>query len=400
MYRCRHPVSKKALLTFDGTAGQRISANAVSTFNGCWNFGLFKPDGTAVVNTLGCGSGFFIEPQTLPVTGTYTLVIDPSGAAVQGQATVNLYEVTDVTGAITINGPSVNVSLPTPGQKALLTFDGTAGQRISANAVSTFNSCWNFGLFKPDGTAVVNTLGCGSGFFIEPQTLPVTGTYTLVIDPSGAGTGSATVNVYDVVDVTGSVTIDGPGVSSTITTPGQTARLAFDATERQRVSVTSSSSNTTCWTLAILKPDGSQLTSVFGCGSSIFIEPQTLPVSGSYTVLIDPSGAGTGQTTVNLHNVVDVTGTLTLGGPAVNVSITVPGQNASFTFSGTTGQQATVRFSGSTIGCVTVALLKPDRTLWFPPLLAAAPSTWQLRRFLSRVPIPLRSIQMARAWEV
>src|SRR5262249_15237673 len=127
-------------------------------------------------------------------------------------------------------------------------------------------------------------------------------------------------------------------VNSTIATPGQTARLSFDGTAGQKVSVTSSSSLTTCWTLAILKPDGTNLTSIFTCSSSTFIDTQTLPVSGSYTVLIDPSGNGTGQTTVNLYNVVDVTGTLTLGGSAVNVSITVPGQNASYTFSGTTGQ--------------------------------------------------------------
>jgi hypothetical protein len=138
--------------------------------------------------------------------------------------------------------------------------------------------------------------------------------------------------------------------------------LAFTGTAGQRVSINSSSSINGCWTLAILKPDGSSLTSTFSCSSSVFIEPQTLATSGTYTVLIDPNTSATGQATVNLYNVVDATGTLTVNGPAVNVSLTVPGQNASLTFSGTAAQQATVRVSGSTMGCVRVTLFKPDGT--------------------------------------
>ena len=352
---------QNARLTFDGTAGQRISANGASTFSTCWNLGIYKPDGTQLANVFTCGANAFIEPQTLPVTGTYTLVADPSGAGT-GAVTLNLYEVTDVTGTITPGGASVPVSLPTPGQVARLTFDGTVGQRISLNGSSTLTTCWTLAILKPDATQLASVFSCGSNIFIEPQTLPAAGTYTVLVDPSGNGTGTVTVTAYEVVDVTGSITIDGPSVQATLTTPGQVGRLAFDGTAGQKVSVNSPSSMTTCWTLAILKPDGSQLTSVFSCGSTIFIEPQTLPTTGSYTVLIDPSGNGTGQATVNLYNVVDVTGTLTLGGPAVNISITVPGQNASFTFSGTTGQQATVRVTSSTVSCVTVTLLKPDGT--------------------------------------
>ena len=350
-------------LSFDGTAGQRISANAVSSLNGCWNFGIYKPDGTQLTNTFGCGGGIFLEPQILPVTGTYTVVVDPTTSAT-GQATVTLYESNDVTGTITVSGPSVLVALPTPGQNGRLTFEGTAGQRISTLGTgSTFTGCWNIGIYKPDGSQLANVFTCSSSALVEAQLLPVSGTYTVVIDPSGAGTGQVTVNIYDVVDLTGPIAIDGAGVTSTITTPGQVARLAFDGTAGQRVSVNNSGSTMTgCWTVAILKPDGTQLASVFSCSSGSFMEPQTLPVTGSYTLLIDPSGAATGQVTANLYNVVDVTGSLTLGGPAVNVNLTVVGQNASYTMSGAAGQQATVRGTSNTMSCVQVTLLKPDGT--------------------------------------
>jgi hypothetical protein len=350
---------QNAQLSFDGAVGQRVSVNGSSSLGGCWNLGIYKPDGTQLANTFSCGSGIFIEPQTLPVSGAYTLVVDPSGAAT-GQATVALYDVVDVSETITINGPSVIVSTPTPGQNANLTFTGAAGQRVSANSTSTMTGCWTLAILKPDGTQLASIFSCGNNIFIEPQVLPSAGTYTVLVNPNGAATGQATISLFEVVDVIDSITIDGPAVSSTVNTPGQNARLSFSGSAGQRVSANSTSTMTGCWTLAILKPDGTQLASVFSCGNNIFIEPQMLPETGVYTLLVDPLGAVTGQATVNLYNVVDVTGTITLGGPAVNVTTTVPGQNASLTFGGTTGQQATVRVTGSNVSCVRVTLLKPD----------------------------------------
>jgi hypothetical protein len=353
-------VGQNARLTFTGNAGQRIALNASTTFGVCWTLAIIKPDGTNLSSNFQCGSGVFLDPQQLPVSGTYTILIDPSGSAT-GQATVTLYDVTDVTGTITIDGPSVAATISTPGQIARLTFSGTAGVRLSINATSTFTSCWTLSVLKPDSTQLSSTFSCGSGIFVEPQQLPVNGTYTLIIDPSGASTGEATLNLYSVTDSTGTITIGGPSVMATINAPGQVARLTFSGTTSQRLSINATSTFTSCWTLSVLKPDSTQLSSTFSCGSGIFVEPQQLPVNGTYTLVIDPSGASTGQATVNLYNVTDVSGTVTINGPALPVTTTVPGQNANITFSGTSGQQVTVRIANGTFSsCVTVTLLKPD----------------------------------------
>jgi hypothetical protein len=67
--------------------------------------------------------------------------------------------------------------------------------------------------------------------------------------------------------------------------------------------------------------------------------------------------------TLTLYDVpADVAGAVTIGGPAVQVTITVPGQNGSLTFNGTSGQQVTVRVTNNTMSTVTVKLLKPDGT--------------------------------------
>ena len=347
-------------LTFSGTSGVRLAVNTATTFSVCWTLAILKPDASQLSSTLSCGGTLFLDPQQLPVTGTYTLLIDPSGGGT-GQATSNLYSVTDTTQSITIGGSSVVSPIGTPGQVARLTFSGTAGQRVSVNSSSTINSCWRLTLLKPDGSTMVNPLTCGSTNFLEPQQLPVTGTYTLVIDPNGSGTGQTTTTVYNVVDTTQSITIGGASVISPIGTPGQVARLTFTGSTSQRLSVKSDSSFSSCWRLTVFKPDATQLATSFQCGS-IFIEPQQLPVNGTYTIVIDPNDAGTGQTTTTLYNVVDVTGSVTINGSALPVTTNVPGQNANITFSGTSGQLVTVRMASSTFSCVTVSLLKPDGT--------------------------------------
>ncbi|MBI3302591.1 MAG: IPT/TIG domain-containing protein [Deltaproteobacteria bacterium] len=354
---------QNARLTFTGTAGQRVSLliNA-STIAAC-TLNLLQPDGTTL-DTMGCrSSGTFMEPQTLPVNGTYTVLIDPTGANT-GQVTLTLYDVPpDVTGPITPGGPAVTVTLTTPGQNARLTFTGTAGQRVSILInTSTITSCSTGSLIlrRPDGSQV-STGGVCTGTFLDTQTLPTTGTYTIVLDPSGTNTGQATVTLYDVADVTGSITPGGPSMTVTITTPGQSGRLSFDGTAGQRVSVlVNNATFASCGSVKILKPDGTTLASGSGCTNS-FIDVQTLPVTGTYTLLIDPYGTNTGQSTLTLYDVPpDVSGSLTIGGTAVTVTISTPGQNGQLTFAGTAGQQVTVRVTNNTIGTVTVKLLKPD----------------------------------------
>jgi len=58
----------------------------------------------------------------------------------------------------------------------------------------------------------------------------------------------------------------------------------------------------------------------------------------------------------------DTTGTVTIGGSAVGVTLATPGQNGSLTFTGTSGQQATVHVTSNTMSTVQVTLFKPDGT--------------------------------------
>src|SRR5262249_18896345 len=197
--------------------------------------------------------------------------------------------------------------------------------------------------------------------FIDVQTLPVDGAYTVFIDPQGAYIGNMTLSLNNVVDLTGPITTDGSPVTKTFRVPGQNATLSFTGTASQKVSLNITGVTVFDSYIYIKKPDGTTVASTRVQNSSTgFIDVQTLPVDGAYTVFIDPQGAYTGSMTLVLSNVVDVTGTITIGGSPVTVNITAPGQNAQLTFDGTSGQQVTVRITNNTITESTVLLLKPD----------------------------------------
>jgi len=356
---------QNARLTFSGTAGQRVSLRAtnVTGFTTAW-VSILKPDGTTLSGPLAVGAGgtLFLDAVSLPTTASYTVVVDPF-AAQTGGLTLTLYDVVDVSGTITIGGAAVPVTTTVPGQNARLTFTGAAGQRVSLylSSVSLTNSVVT--LQKPDGSTLASTsVGPPTGF-VDVQTLPTAGTYTVLLDPAGIYTGSMTFTLYEVpADLTGSITPGGAAVPVTIGTPGQNATLTFSGTPGQRISLRMTGVTFVRAFVSIKNPDGSTLVAPTFVGTAgAFIDTKTLGQTGTYSMFINPDIQYTGTMTLTLYDVpADATGTLTIGGGTVAVTITTPGQNGSVTFSGTASQQVTVHLTSNAVGVVTVALKKPD----------------------------------------
>lgn len=366
------------LLTFNGTAGQRISLRMTDVSMGtsicCGaNISIKKPDGTNLVNPSPTGtSGSFIDATQLPVNGTYTILVDPVSANT-GSATLTLYDVLpDVSGTIVAGGSPVVISTTTPGQNAQLTFTGSAGQRVSINLTGVTISSSDFYLKKPDGTNLVSTSFATSGEFFNPITLPVSGTYTIVIDPRTHNTGNVTVTLYDVpADTVGTISAGGSPVTVTTTVPGQAALLTFNGTTGQRVSLKVTAVSMTGGNgyvdVYLKRPDNSNLATSTFISSSDFIDTKTIDQNGTHTILVDPHGTNIGSVTLTLYEVpADVTGTITIGGPTVTMTTTVPGQNGQLSFSGTAGQRITANISNVNLtggnGYVDVHIKKPDNS--------------------------------------
>jgi hypothetical protein len=241
----------------------------------------------------------------LAQTGTYTVVVAPNSTST-GSINVSVLSVSDFNAVIT-PGNSVTVSLNTPGQNGYLTFAGSAGQRVSVNFTNgtfpTQGCSWTATLIDPNGITLASETSCSPAVgFIDATNLTVNGTYTIKVDPLGAGTGSITVALYTVVDVTGSISIGGSPVTVNITTPGQNGLLTLSGTAGQQVSVAISNSNFGICnvTVDVLNPDGTILTA-YGCfGSTGSFTSAAFPTSGTYTLKIDGQGPAVGSVTVAL----------------------------------------------------------------------------------------------------
>lgn len=351
--------------TFSGTAGQSISlVTSGDSLNHWYNATLLNPDGTTLT-TFASYNNTFAGPYTLPQTGTYTLNIVPQSGGT-GALTLQVYTVpASAGGAISTSGTASTLTIGTPGQTAAFTFSGTAGQRISlVTSGDSLNQWYNGTLLNPDGTTLATFTGSNNAYF-GPYALPQTGTYTLNIVPQSGGTGALTVQLYTIpANVGGSIATNNTATTLNIGTPGQGALYTFSGAANQTITLTTSSDNLSTWyDITVLNPDGTTLTAFSGYNAATF-GPYNLTQSGTYSIKVLPQSGGTGSLTLQVAVVTpNIVGTIASNGTATTMNITSPGQNASYTFSGTAGQQ---------IGLVTTAdslnqwyngtLLNPDGT--------------------------------------
>ena len=369
---------QNAHLTFQGSAGQRVSLKLSGVTMNLAIVALLKPDGTALGSTTYIGTaGGFVDTRTLPVSGTYTIMVDPQGTAAGG-VTLTLYDVPpDAGGTIVPSGAAVTVNTIVPGQNAQLTFQGTAGQRVSLNVSAVTMNLATVALLKPDGTALGATAYISTaGGFLDTRSLPVTGKYTLAIDPQTTVTGGMTLTLYDVPpDAGGTIVPGGAPVTVNMAVPGQNALLTFQGTAGERVSLKLSGVTTNLAIVAFLKPDGTTLGSSAYIGTAGgFFDTRALPVTGTYTITVDPQNAATGSMTLTLYDVPpDATATVSPGGAAATVSTTVPGQNAAVRFDATAGQSLTLQLTGVTISASQVSITAPDGSTALAPASVFAP---------------------------
>jgi YD repeat-containing protein len=377
---------QNAKLTFAGTANQRLYLRAPSeTFSNSVAITIYLPatDGSASVTSgnlysrLVWNSGSWTGALTLPTSGEYTVFVDPNGGET-GNISFELVSVpADVTGVITIDGPTVQLTTTVSGQNGMLTFMGNANQHVYLKDVTdNFTNSVYITIYKPatDGSAsitngaIFDTAGWTTGDWTDAIILPATGTYTVKVDPYDWGTGHITLELDSVpADVTGTIAIGGPQVTVTTTVAGQNASLTFTGNANQVVNlheVSESYSASYGIKIYLPAPDGSASTAngtIYSDGDTfIWSDALTLPVTGTYTIFIDPTWTP-GSTTLELLSVPgDATGTITIDGSSKKLTTTVPGQNGKLTFTGAAGQRVALQETASTHSYnVGVAIYKP-----------------------------------------
>jgi YD repeat-containing protein len=395
------PANKVALRVFEATEGQRVALSVTGPTGGNATATIYDPYGGNANSGLVVSSGF-LEPVTLRATATYSLIYDPLTTTQTAGATLTVHDVSPDFSATATPDQYVRVEIDDPGQNGILTFAGTAQQRISVQGAQTGNPITGqFGcdvtvtILKPDGTVLVPATCMEGGGFIDATTLPVTGTYRIFVDPATWSTGDLDMRLRFITDFTGSLTFGTP-VSIPLV-EGQNARLTFTGAAQQPVSIQASGIQghiiLACDVNVSIVNDTTEAV-VLGptcIEGNAFVEPTIVPAAATYRVVVDPVATVNGTLVLTAYDATDATAAVTINGSALPLSL-VPGQSADVTFSGTASQS--IRAPVTTPGpstCAALTLLRDGNptpvatysscgsTITLPSTALPATDTYHLR---------------------
>jgi YD repeat-containing protein len=294
--------SQNALVTFKGYTGQRVSLRlANATVDG--RLRVFSPDWVVIGeswidNDNNDPNTRFIDTLILPKPGTYTILVSLTGSeSATRSIDLTLYNVpADISNPSTLGTP-VTANLVVPGQDALFTFSGTAGQRVSFDLPAT-SAAGDWRIFSPDGNSVSYSIIPGFGGFIEPVTL-TNGNYYLTFDGNYIA-GSVTATRYNVpADFSGSIIINGSAANLGLS-PGQNADLTFTGSANQLVTVRVTGNNLGEVTVKLFDASNNQLTSTTSNTATFNLTQKTLSANGTYRINVNPTGVNAGNISVSV----------------------------------------------------------------------------------------------------
>ncbi|MFI5834875.1 VWD domain-containing protein [Micromonospora sp. NPDC051300] len=293
-------------LTFPGRAGDAVfvDVTAPGIADRCSPYQLADPDGREIASGCNIRGNGYVDRVDLPATGTYALRVTAAPGDT-GRAAVRVYAARDSGGTLEPNGATVTASIAQPGARARYRFTGRAGERVYVDVPESTLTDQCSPLELRDAGGQVLGSGCvvnGVGE-IDGTVLPADGTYTVVVDPVERGTGTATLRLVTSRDRDATITPGGPAVVAEVDRPGAVTGYRFTAAAGTSVTVTATAATLPdqCGVLALRGPDGSTLTTGCVINGRGGIPGITLPAAGSYTLLVDPSGAATGRVTLVLR---------------------------------------------------------------------------------------------------
>ena len=301
-----------SLITVPAAAGQQVALHLTGgTFGAAADTASLTvrgPDGAVVSGPTSFGdAGLWVDPVTVPTTGTYTAVVDPAGTAVGKVDIAALVVPADAQVTAQPGGPAVTAAVTSPGQDAAVTFTGTVGQRVSftfsGNTFSAPFTTVQVRLVGPSGQDVLTPRGLRPDLFLDTRTLTEAGTYRLMVDPVTTGTGQVDVQVHDVpTDTSVAGALDATTELQPTTVPGQSATTTFTGALGQRVAVRVTGAaligGPGTGVLRLVRPNGATVAEAAVTDGVAFLDPVTLPGIGTYTVVLDPDGRGTGGAAV------------------------------------------------------------------------------------------------------
>ena len=389
----------KDIYIFTAAAEQRVffDVQNVAASLGEVNWRLVEPSGRVLFNQpLGFGGGVDPGIYTLPVTGTYTIIVGDDLDAATGTYGFQVRNPPEPqTFAIAI-GDTVANDLPAAGAgniefpygSDIYTFAGSAGQRVlfEQQAVAATLSGVNWRLIAPDGAVLFDLKRAQDNGISGAYTLPVAGTYSISIgDDRDAGTGtygfrlgSAPASQQFAIAIGTRVSNGAPAVGAgNIESPYGQDIYTFTASAGQLIAITLERVD------ALIASSDAQLVAPDGrviAGSSISSIGgiYRLPSAGTYSFVVSARN-NTGTYAFRLEDppapqtfAIAVGNSVSDGVPAAGAgNIEVDFAKDIYTFTASAGQR--ILFDAQeitpTLNSVDVRLLAPDGRVIFSDLL-------------------------------
>lgn len=327
---------QQVVRTFSATAGQQLAfANHDWAIPGSGQtvISVYGPDHRKLTWMV-ASSRLQVLPFTAPVTGDYEVVgvMDTlGGGSPLGSYKLTLSERLD-SGTIDVGGTPKPLTIARYGQQQKITFTGRVGQLLGFGFTDAKNVQFapSLTVTSPSGVKVWDLFSAMDNEVTDP--LPEDGTYTVVLNPF-ATTGSYTMWLSEDIEG-GTLVPDSPARPITVPRPGQNVRFTIPGTAGEHLGLAMLHP----WSFGLIgtvtTPRGSELVSR---GVRNTMDIPALPEAGDYRLFAD-LGAVSGTATFHLTNDVQA-GAVTVGGDALTVGITRPGQNARGTFDGVAGQR-------------------------------------------------------------
>lgn len=325
---------------------------------------MYLPDGTLFRSITTSTVGGFLQLPILPVAGLYTIVIDPAGTAT---ASLQLTVATGI--PLSVNGGPVTATIALAGESARYAYNApvTLPVQVQLNSLQLGGASVVLTVYKPDGTSIGTTTCTTTSCAIILPSQITAGPFSIVAQPANGATGSVAVSVT-ANDGVGALN---PGTPVAIVVgPGRSAYYTFPATAGESPSVFLQFAPHSGWQqnntlpkyIKVYKPDGTLLLdgpnvlptgypatptgiqctlTTGGYAITCAVQLANLPVSGTYTVVVQPYTTGTVTATLQRQT----TSTVAVGSP--QSSILAPSQNAVFNFSTSAGGSPTLVLSFS-----------------------------------------------------
>ena len=319
------------LYTFDAEAGQRFNLDELSDPDSDVSYFIYDSANQSIV-----GTSSDLE-FTIDDAGTYLLAARGSSTeAADYSFSFNLLTPETTTQELAL-GNVVSSNISESGEEDIYTFEGTVGQTVYFDGISSDSSVIYSRLISPSGQNVFNSNFHRVDSDRTPVTLTEAGTYQLEIDGNRETTGDYSFRLLDVADAT-ALTPD-TETTGTLAVSNTSNLFTFDAQagERFYFDELSDPDNDVSYTIY-----NSANQSITGTSSDVEF---TIDNAGTYLLAARGSitEAADYSFSFNLITPETTTQELTLGN-VVESNIGEPGEEDIYTFEGSVGQ--TIYFDG------------------------------------------------------